>query len=226
MSRVSLARSLGLGLGQAWRFGLLVAWLGGAAATERPLSAVPADAAAQRQAIAAEKAMVERRFNSDKLACQHRFQVNDCVAQAKVERRHAISRLQQQSLQLDEAQRRHKAALRLQLQQQRQADAAAQAASAAARPQRSMARTGGLVNADDSANAANTPVQAAAPAVQSAASRAQLHSQEQRRLAQYNDRLAAARAHQQALEARNADQQGKRPAAAVLPVPVASSPPR
>jgi len=212
-------------LGRALIGGLLAAWLSAAAATDRPVMAEPIDAAAQHQAIAAERAAVDKRFNTDRLACQQRFQVTDCLSRASAERRQAINRLQQQTLQLDDAKRRHKAAQRLQWQQQRQAETAERVASAALRPQRPIAQTGELAKADPAA-VSTTPAQAAKPAPQPAASRELQRLREQRRLAQYNSRLAGAKAHQQALAARNADQQGKRPAAAALPVPGASAPAR
>ena len=214
-----------MSLGRALIGGLLAALASAAAATDRPMATEPADVAAQHQAIAAERAAVERRFKADRLDCQQRFQVSDCLERANAGRRQAINRLQQQTLQLDDAKRRHKAAQRLQLQQRRQTEATAQAASAAARPQRPITQTGDLAKAGPAAVAATDGL-TAKPAPQPAASREQQRLREQRRLAQYNSRVAAAKAHQQALEARNADQQGKRPAAAALPVPGASSPSR
>ena len=219
MSRMSLAQ----GLGWALMGGLLAALASAAAATDRPLAAAPADTAAGHQATAIERAAVERRFTADQLDCQQRFQVSDCLTRASAERRQAMHGLQQQTQLLDDAKRRQKATQRLQQQQQRQAEAAAQVASAAARPQQPPARTGQAAKAGPTAaSAAQAPT--AKQARQPAASQQEQRLREQQRLAQYNSRVAAAKAHQQALETRNANQQGKRPVAAALPVPVASSP--
>lgn len=71
------------------------------------------DEAAQRLRIAREQADIEARFDERELACQSRFAVTDCVEAARRERREALRRLREQSLKLDDADRKRRAAERL-----------------------------------------------------------------------------------------------------------------
>jgi hypothetical protein len=71
------------------------------------------DEAAQRLRIAREQADIEARFDAREQACQSRFAVTDCVEAARRERREALRPLREQSLMLDDADRRRRAAGRL-----------------------------------------------------------------------------------------------------------------
>jgi hypothetical protein len=92
-----------------------------AAATTAATAAT--DDAAERKRIAAERAMVEQRFSAAQGVCQTRFMVTDCLDRARAERRQAVDQLQRQTLLLDDAKRRERAALRLQAIQRRDAEA-------------------------------------------------------------------------------------------------------
>ncbi len=64
----------------------------------------------ERQRLAAERAAVEARFAESEAGCQQRFAVTDCVNEAKKERRDAMAPLQRRSAELDDAQRKQRAA--------------------------------------------------------------------------------------------------------------------
>ena len=65
--------------------------------------------AAERQRIAAERQVVETRFQAAQRDCASRFLVNDCMDQARGARRQALEPLQRQSHLLDDARRRARA---------------------------------------------------------------------------------------------------------------------
>jgi len=71
------------------------------------------DEAAQRLRIARAQADIEARFDEREQACQSRFAVTDCVEAARRDRREALRPLREQSLKLDDADRKRRAADRL-----------------------------------------------------------------------------------------------------------------
>ena len=226
MSRVSLAQRLGrvlVGCGGLVLVGASLAAESPAMKQATPATAA-ADAAAQHRAIAIERAAIERRFSADQQDCQQRFQVNDCLTLASAERRQAMHGLQQRTLQLDDAKRRQRAAQWLQLQQQRQAELAATAAnSASGVASGRQAKTASSAASSAAPAAPAAPRRAIRPALQPAIAPDELRAQEQGRRAQYDSRQAVAKTHQQALAERNAEPLRKRPPAAALPVPAAST---
>lgn len=191
-----------------WVLGCLAALLGNAPA----VAAGTADGdAAERERIARERQAVEARFEAARRDCEARFVVTDCLAAARAQRREALAPLQQQLHMLDDARRRQRAVERLQAIQERESAAATRPALEAPAPP----------------PAASNPPQpsrrhAARPAALSA-SAAQQQSQE--RAARYERRQQEARAHDDAVKARNARRDAHRPPAAGLPVPAASASP-
>ena len=83
--------------------------------------AAPDNDTAERARIAADRQVVEARYQEARRACETRFVVIDCQDRARQARREALSPLQRQSHLLDDARRRERATQY----QQRQLDAQA-----------------------------------------------------------------------------------------------------
>jgi hypothetical protein len=95
-----------------------------------------ADAAAEHARIRAERAQVQARYADAVRECNRRFVVTSCVEDARAERRQALSRLGNEELVLDQAERRQRAAQRaadIRAKQARGAGAGLRAAPAPAR---------------------------------------------------------------------------------------------
>ena len=173
----------------------------------------------ERQRLAAEIAAVEARFAEQRATCQSKFFVNDCVAAAQAARRQSLEGLRQRQLQLDDAQRRERAAERLRQQQER-AQAKASAPVVQAPSRQADAASAPLVPASAGTPGAKRSVlQPVGPKASSPGAAAR----EQQQLEAYRQRQQAAEAHRQAVEARNAARDARRPPAAGLPLPGASA---
>jgi len=64
---------------------------------------------AQRARIAAERDVATQRYEATEKACWQRFAVNDCLQQARVQRRTALDRLRQQELAINDLERQRQA---------------------------------------------------------------------------------------------------------------------
>ena len=64
---------------------------------------------AQRARIASERGAATRHFEEAEKACWQRFAVNDCLQQARVQRRTALDRLRQQELAINDLERQRQA---------------------------------------------------------------------------------------------------------------------
>jgi hypothetical protein len=166
-----------------------------------PLAAAP-DA---RERLAAERSAVDARFAEARAACQTQFFVNDCQEAALQQRRMSLDGLRQQQLLLDDARRRERAAQRTQQQLQARAPApSVPASSPVLRPPRQAAAAATV----------------AAPSAARASGEAGNPHQHQQA---FDQRQQAARAHQRAVDERNARLDAARPPAAGLPLPAASA---
>ena len=89
------------------------------------------NAVSERARIDDERRQVEARYAAEEADCRQRFFVTSCIDEAKARRREALDTLRQQELQLDDAERKRRAAERMQAIEARRAEAAArpQAAS-------------------------------------------------------------------------------------------------
>jgi hypothetical protein len=175
--------------------------------------AAPADDTAERARIAADRQAVEARYEAARRDCETRFVVNDCLDQARQDRRAALEPLQRQIHLLDDARRRERAVERLRVIQARQSAAAERPALATAAAPASAASA-----------APPLPVRRAVrppPPAAASASAAALAAQQ--RQARQQQRLQQARAHQAAVQARNAERDAQRKPAAGLPVPGAAA---
>ena len=188
-----------------WR----LVWLVAAATTTGMAAGQESDDAAERARIAAERRAVQVRFDSQRAACSGRFVVTDCLDAARAERRQALDQLQRQQAVLDEARRRERAARRQQAIETGAVSADARDAQPLLPPR----------VAASAATPAPRRASAAAPANPAASAAAQA----QRRRVIYEQRQAAAREHQRAVEERNARQDALQKPAAALPLPAPAS---
>jgi len=95
---------------------------------------VPADTpAAQRGRIATERSRVEAEFQARERGCWGQFAVNDCLSDARAQRRSALADLRRQEISLNDAQRKQRGAERVRAIEQRSAGPAPAAAASAPR---------------------------------------------------------------------------------------------
>ena len=196
------------------------AWVGLAAAL-LPLLGHAADAppgapAQERERIRTERAAVEQRYQAALAACGDRFAVTDCTDAARAERRAAVERLARQQGVLDDAERRSRAAQRMRRieDKMREADQRGEAAPRVALPAAPGASAARPVPPRQITRAA-----AAAPRASEAGDR-----EAAARAAAAQRRAREAQAHREAVEQRNAQRASRKPPAAGLPTPPASTP--
>jgi hypothetical protein len=79
---------------------------------------------AERERIKSEHEAADQRFDQAEKVCWRRFAVNDCVREARMQRRATLSRLRQEDLALNEVERQRLTATRMQELEQKQQDAA------------------------------------------------------------------------------------------------------
>lgn len=68
---------------------------------------------AERERVARQREAAQHRYRDDELACWRRFAVNDCLGQAKRERRGELDALRRQDLQLNALERERRTAQHL-----------------------------------------------------------------------------------------------------------------
>ncbi len=206
-------------------------------------SAWPADTTSEvveRQRIAVERGEADTEFERRNQACQLRFAVTSCSDTARKDYRDTMERLRLQQAMLDESRRRQQAASRIDgirakvsAEEAIRRDGVAQERrTLAPRPAPASAAVAAAASAASSASSANAgaaPARAAALSSKTRTARPPVpdrSSTEAKRLAEHEDRQAAAQAHRDAVVRRNAERasSGKKPAAS-LPVPGAASAP-
>jgi len=185
--------------------GLLVAAHGMARAEQ-------ADAAVERDRIAAERSAAQALFAQRERDCQQRFAVTACVNDARAQQRETLGQLRRQQGLLDEAQRRQRAAERMAAIREKVSSEEERARQPPAPRRDPLMRAG--------APRAGVPRAAAAPA--SAASEVRA-ADEARSQVRFEARQRDAQAHREAAEKRSAERaaSGKKP---VAPLPPASAP--
>jgi hypothetical protein len=99
--------------------------------------ALQAQWALARQQIQAQKTQLEAQFQKDSQACYSRFAVNDCLSALQQKKHQALAQLRQQEHHINDAQRQHRAQIRLAELAQRAAEkeAAAKLPAAPHQPQ-------------------------------------------------------------------------------------------
>ena len=184
-------------------------WVAGAMAAE------PATLADSRRAV-------EERFRADSGRCAQRFDVNDCLDQARAQRRQALQALRDEELGQAEQLRRERAQARREAVQARQAAASARPSSSPAgegadKPRQvEAAASGGFAASSTSAPSASSPARALPGGEDSAAAAERAQRAQARRQALEERRSRV----QQRLEERRARGVVESP----LPVPGASAP--
>lgn len=100
------------------------------------VSAQGVDAGAERARIQSERDQAEQRFRQEQRACNGKFNVTDCLNEAKAKRREKLSDLRRQEVALNDQERKHKAAERLkEIEERRSNDHQEQAARQRAKAQ-------------------------------------------------------------------------------------------
>ncbi|MEZ5606342.1 MAG: hypothetical protein R3E52_04300 [Burkholderiaceae bacterium] len=74
---------------------------------------------AERARVAQQRAAAQQRYHDEELACWRRFAVNDCLSDAKRQRRNTLDGLRQQDLQLNALEREQRTAGRLRVIEQK-----------------------------------------------------------------------------------------------------------
>jgi hypothetical protein len=172
------------------------------------------DPAAERELISAQRAEQDAHFQQLQQGCYQRFAVNDCLIQARHERRGVLDELRRREVLLNDLERQNQAIdelnrIQANLSPERQGQKAAQAEQAR---QEAIARQ--TRNDDKTATRLNAPVESSQSLVRDQASANPLESARNERA--YQDKLAEAQQRKADLEQR-LRQQGK--AANSLPVP-------
>lgn len=181
------------------------------------------DAVKDRARISAQRADAKSTLAEKERACQQEFAEAACVEAVRKAQRAVLTRLRNEELALDDAQRKESAARRRQelLDKVAVRDAKAKADAAAPKVAHAASEASdGSVLARAGANAAGRS---------QGASRAPLKAdqaaQEDRNRAQFEARAQSAKAHREAVEQRNAERAAKGKKANPLPVPAAASAP-
>lgn len=192
----------------------------------------PAD---ERQRLAAERAAVEARFVEREAGCQQRFAVTDCVNEAKKDRRDAMVPLLRRSAELDDAQRKQRAARqteevgrKLDEAQAREREAALREPVAARPPPAAAPAEAASAPRRDGRDAREPklkppPRRLTARTPREAPTDAERRATEAAAQARIDTRKQAAQAHREAVERRNAQRAQSGKQVAPLPVPSASS---
>jgi hypothetical protein len=182
------------------------------------------NAAAERDRIARERALVEAKARVGEAACAKEFAVAACTKAVRAERRGALQQLDRQRALLDDAQRKLRAAERLARIRERQ-DAAARGAEKPAVEVKMRPPSGAVAPRERSEDEARAEAlsreqrsAAAASAVQGEDAKAA------RRAAAARKREQDAAKHREQVERRNRERAASKPPAAGLSVPPASSP--
>ncbi|MBC7603763.1 MAG: hypothetical protein H7255_14035 [Ramlibacter sp.] len=130
------------------------------------MAAGEADVSAERARIGAARAKVEGEFKEAEKACYKKFAVTDCIDEARVKRRDALSDVRRQELIINDAERKRRAAERMRAIEEKSASGKATGEAGkrekavedqAARDERSRQKKG-----DQAAHAASAPAKAVA----------------------------------------------------------------
>lgn len=170
-----------------------------------------------RESIGLQRAAANAVLAEKEIACRSGFVVADCVDAARKEHHAVLTRLRNEDMALDDAQRKESAARRRQALREKAAareatpgSAAPTVAHAASQAASASARTDAVDRPRDR------------PAVAGKANRAAF---EEENKAQFEARAKSAQAHREAVEQRNAAHAAKGKKANPLPVPAATSAP-
>ena len=178
----------------------------------------PADDAAERERIHAERAAAEAAYVQQVQICSTRFVVTSCVNEARAQRHATLSRLDRQQLVLDEARRTQRAAERVQ-----GIDSKLSGDEARRREEAARERSANRRDADAPKPAASSASAAPPRKAKAAGDPAQRAELETRAQHAYELKQLQAEAHRQEVAQRNRDRAGKANPGAPLPTPGAAS---
>lgn len=200
-----------------WALAMLALCAGHAARAEA------LDTAKARARITTQRAEIKSTLAEQERVCRQEFLVAPCVDAARKEQRAVLTRLRNEELALDDAQRKESAARRRQelFDKVVAGDAEAKAGAAALKAARAASRpSDGSAAERAGANEAGRPRGAS-----KAPSKTTRAAQEDSNRAQFAARAQSAQAHREAVEQRNAARAAKGKKANPLPLPAAASAP-
>ncbi len=182
----------------------------------------------ERERIATQRAEVEAKLTQRLAVCRERFAVTDCIEDAERERRMALAPLRRQANELDDVQRRQRAARRLDAIRSKTSEARARDTEAEVRELATSQRKAIVAPADDVApsSAAAREVKekparsgVATPRPRAVKGRAGLRQKDAARQGALEARQKEAQAHREAVTQRNLERARRGKTAAPLPVP-------
>ena len=191
------------------------------------------DAAQARARISAQQSQAKSALTEKERACRQEFLVAPCVDAVRKEQRAVLTRLRNEELALDDAQRNESAARRRQelLDKAAARGAKAEVGKVGAVAPKADPATPKAAHAATKASDGSAPARAGANAVgrsrgaSKAPSRAARAAQEDSNRAQFEARAQSAQAHREAVEQRNAERAAKGKKANPLSLPAAASAP-
>jgi len=206
-----------------WRITLAVAMtatLGGGAHAG---TTTPAQAAAEHDRIARERAEVQATYAKQEAACQEGFVVTPCLEAARKAQRDGLARLRRQEVLLDEEQRKQRAAQRMQ--SIRSNLESQNARPTAPTPPGAAAEARAASKAERAPSPPSTTLdERRANAEERAREVEARRAQEPANVERYEERQREIEAHRRAVEERNAKRQASGKKSAPLPMPPASAP--
>jgi hypothetical protein len=171
------------------------------------------DEKARRKELSAQRAAAQARYDAAVRDCERSFAVTGCVNQAKAERRATLDRLSREQASLDDVLRKRRAEERRERVAEKQRIAAERAAASAPQVQVRPPRA--------AASAASAPRPSRRFEPRSPQEAAANEAEAAQRAAASQQRRERARAHQEAVNQRNAERATQRAPAAPLPAPSA-----
>ena len=182
------------------------------------IATTPAQAAAEHERIARERAEVTATYNKQEAACLEGFVVTPCLEAARKAQRDGLARLRRQEVLLDEEQRKARAAQRMQSIQNNQ-EAQSQRPTAPTPPGAAASKAERMP-----APPSNTLEERRAAAAEREREAKLRRGQEAGNVERYEQRQREAEAHRREVEERNAKRKASGKKSAPLPVPGASAP--
>jgi hypothetical protein len=183
------------------------------------------DESVERARIRTERTDAEAAYVAREHECRQRFAVNRCLDEARRDRRRTLDSLRHQEGILDEVQRKQRAAERMAAIRSKIAAEDSKRREPAAREHHKQATAGPLPAKPSLTESTPENLIASEPPGAVPLSR-ETAEERARRAADYEKRQAAARAHRETVERRNAERaRSGKPAAKALPAPPSASAP-
>ncbi|MEO7337122.1 MAG: hypothetical protein ABIV63_11125 [Caldimonas sp.] len=191
---------------------------------------LPSDSSQERERITRERTEADAKFAARQRECRKRFVVTSCLEEASRERRETESRLKRERNEIDDAQRKTRAAERSAEIVRRQKEKATDLPNQSDREPKSHTRSRSI---PEQQTVRPTDLSVRAPKQRDPSSvrlrpapGSQLRSSDEaeRSRAAFEERQRKANERREEVETRNAERLKRKPAAAPLPIPPATSP--